>query len=524
MPNNTYIGAIDQGTTTTRFLVFNDKGRLITSHQLDYEQIYPKPGWIEHDPYELLDTAIRCADEGCRKLGMMGRTLSHIKAIGITNQRETTIVWDRNTGEPLYNAIVWGDQRTSRMVEKLRRKQEKQGLDVQAISGLPIHNYFSAVKLRWMIKHVAKVKEAVKNKRAMFGTVDSWLIWNLTGGIQGGIHVTDVTNASRTLFMNLETCQWDERLLEFFGIPDHVLPKIVSSSDIYGEVKWGPLEGVAIAGCLGDQQAAFVGQQCFQKGEAKNTYGTGAFMVLNVGEKPVKSHNGLLSTVGYRFGDKPAMYALEGSIAVAGAAVNWMKNNLGVISSSDEINELARQVDDTGGVVFVPAFSGLFAPYWRNDSRGTLVGMTQYTNKCHIARATLESVCFSTQAIFTAMKEDSGVPLKVLKTDGGMSNSDILMQIQADILGIPVERPKMRETTALGVCFAAGCAVGIWKGVDDLIHLKYSAMDLDVFDPQSTEEERLYRLSLWDAALERSYNWTHVVAGEEDEDYDDDSH
>ncbi|ORZ08589.1 hypothetical protein BCR42DRAFT_335334, partial [Absidia repens] len=316
MPNNTYIGAIDQGTTTTRFHVFNDKGKLITSHQLDYEQIYPKSGWVEHDPYELLDTAIRCADEVFRTMGMMGRTLSHIKAFGITNQRETTIVWDRNTGEPLYNAIVWCDSRTTRLVEKLKRKQEKVGLDIQGICGLPLHNYFSAVKLKWLMKNVDKVKEAVKNKRAMFGTVDSWLIWNLTGGIQGGIHVTDVTNASRTMFMNLETCEWDERLLEFFGVPDHVLPKIVSSSEVYGEARWGPLEGIPIAGCLGDQQAAFVGQQCFEKGEAKNTYGTGAFMVLNVGKSPVKSNNGLLSTVGYRFGKGETVYALEGSIAV----------------------------------------------------------------------------------------------------------------------------------------------------------------------------------------------------------------
>ncbi|KAI8093665.1 glycerol kinase [Halteromyces radiatus] len=511
MPNNTYIGAIDQGTSTTRFLIFNDKGRLITFHQLEFEQICPKPGWIEHDPYDLLDSTIRCADEAFRKFGMMGRTLSHVKAIGVTNQRETTIVWDRLTGEPLHNAIVWSDARTDRLVEKMKKKQKQMGIDIEGLCGLSIHNYFSAVKLQWLMQNVSKVKKAIDNQRALFGTVDSWLIWNLTGGIQGGLHITDVTNASRTMFMNLKTCEWDEQLLEFFGVPAHVLPKIVSSSDIYGEAKWGPLEGMPIAGCLGDQQAAFVGQQCFKQGEAKNTYGTGAFMVLNVGTTPVPARNGLLSTVGYKFGKCETVYALEGSIAVAGAAVNWMKNNLGMISHPSEINELAKQVEDTGGVVFVPAFSGLFAPYWRDDSRGTLVGMTQYTNKYHIARATLEAVCFSTYAILKAMKESSHVQLKVLKADGGMSNSDVCMQMQADILGLPVERPKMKETTALGAAFAAGCAVGIWNGTEDLAQVKNEGLDVDVFEPKFTTQERHYRLKLWEAALERSYGWTTVV-------------
>ncbi|KAI9300200.1 hypothetical protein BJ944DRAFT_244422, partial [Cunninghamella echinulata] len=476
--------------------------------------------WIEHDPYDLLDTVIRCADEAFRKFGMMGRTMSHVKAIGITNQRETTIVWDRKTGEPLYNAIVWGDTRTSKIVEKLKQKKKEMDFDIESICGLPIYDYFSAVKLLWLIKHVKKVKEAVENKRALFGTVDSWLIWNLTGGIQGGLHVTDVTNASRTMFMNLETCEWDSRLLDFFGIPDHVLPKIVSSSEIYGKAKWGPLEGIPIAGCLGDQQAAFVGQQCFQEGEAKNTYGTGAFMVLNVGHQPVLSKNGLLSTVGYKFGSQPTVYALEGSISVAGSAVNWLKNNLGIISTPDEINELASKVEDTGGIVFVPAFSGLFAPYWRDDARGTLVGITQYTNKCHIARAVLEAVCFSTQAILKAMKEDSHVELKVLKADGGMSNSDLCMQIQTDLLGIPVERPKMRETTALGVAFAAGCAVGVWEGLEQLCHLK--AIDFDTFETKIDQEDREYRLKLWDLALERSYGWQTALNSIRPSDHDDD--
>lgn len=502
-----YIGAIDQGTTSTRFFIFDQAGNHVTSHQLEFEQIYPRPGWIEHDPYDLLDSVIRCSDEAVRKFGMMGHDISDLKAVGICNQRETTLIWDRKTGEPLYNAIVWGDTRTNNLVKELAEKQTD--FDVQEICGLPIHNYFSAVKVRWLMDRIPKVKFAVENKRAMFGTVDTWLIWNLTGGIQAGKHITDVTNASRTMFMNLKSREWDQRLLDFFGVPSHILPKIVSSSENYGNMAWGPLEGVPIMGCLGDQQAALVGQKCFEVGEAKNTYGTGAFLLMNVGEAPVLSKSGLLSTVGYQFGpDGPVSYALEGSISVAGAAVKWLRDNLELIKTSDDIDALAAKVKTTGGVFFVTAFSGLFSPYWRDDARGTLVGLTQYTTKCHLARATLEAVCFSTRAILEAMKADGDVPLKMLKADGGMSNSDQCMQIQADVLGIPVIRPGMRDTSALGAAYAAGFAAGIWK---DLKDIKKGSVDReDVFNAKWDDEGRERKYKQWEEAVQRSFGWTDV--------------
>ncbi|GAA5813343.1 hypothetical protein MFLAVUS_006820 [Mucor flavus] len=500
-----YIGAIDQGTTSTRFLIFDESGSLVTSHQLEFEQIYPRPGWIEHDPYDLLDSAIRCADEAVRKFGMMGHDIADLKAVGICNQRETTLIWDRKTGEPFYNAIVWGDTRTNNLVKELADKQRD--FDVQEVCGLPIHNYFSAVKVKWLMDRVPKVMQAVEKKRAMFGTVDTWLIWNLTGGIQGGKHITDVTNASRTMFMNLKSRKWDQRLLDFFGVPSHMLPTIVSSAENYGNMQWGPLEGVPIMGCLGDQQAALVGQKCFQVGEAKNTYGTGAFLLMNVGEAPVLSKSGLLSTIAYQFGtDGPCSYALEGSISVAGAAVKWLRDNLELIKTSDEIDGLAAKVKSTGGVFFVTAFSGLFSPYWRDDARGTLVGLTQYTNKFHIARATLEAVCFSTRAIIEVMKKDGDVPLKMLKADGGMSNSDQCMQIQADVLGIPVIRPGMRDTTALGAAYAAGYAAGIWKSIDDIKKVDRE----DIFYPKWKEEERERKYKQWEDAVQRSLGWTDV--------------
>ncbi|KAI8065166.1 hypothetical protein BC940DRAFT_259495 [Gongronella butleri] len=507
MPN-TYIGAIDQGTTSTRFLIFNDKGRLVTSHQLEFEQNTPRPGWLEHDPYDLLDTVIRCADEALRKFGMMGRTFSHIKGVGITNQRETTLVWDRKTGEPLYNAIVWGDTRTDRIVERLRQRDP--GFSIEDTCGLPIHNYFSAVKLVWLMENVPRVKEAIEQKRANFGTVDSWLLWNLTGGIQGGLHITDVTNASRTLLMNLKTCQWDDQLLEFFGIPKDMLPTIVSSSEVYGKVRWGPMDGLPLAGCLGDQQAALMGQRCFDSGDVKNTYGTGAFLMMNVGSEPVRSKNGLLSTVLYKLGDQSPVYGLEGSTGVAGAAVRWLQHNLGIISKATDMDELASQVEDTGGVMFVPAFSGLFAPYWRDDARGTMVGLTQYTTRHHVARATLESVCLATQGILAAMNEDSHIPLTRLKADGGMSNSEVCMQLQADLLGMTVERPKMRETTGLGVAFAAGLAVGMWSNLEEIRSLEENRQ-VDTFEPQLNDKDRQRKLRLWNAALERSYGWAAVL-------------
>ncbi|KAJ8659439.1 glycerol kinase [Lichtheimia ornata] len=510
----TYIGAIDAGTTSARFLIFTDKGKLVASHQLEFEQIYPRPGWIEHDPQVLVDVVNECATVAIRKFGMMGYDSAKIRAIGISNQRETTLVWDRETGEPLYNAIVWGDGRTNNTVRRLKTK-DKEGR-VSKLCGLPIHNYFSAVKMYWLMHHKKDIKKAINDKRAVFGTVDSWLIWysivkNLTGG---KAFVTDVTNACRTMLMNLETRKWDPELLSFFDIPEDALPKIVSSAEHYGTVNDGPLEGLPIMGCLGDQQAAFVGQRCFQPGEAKNTYGTGAFLLLNVGDKPVSSNNGLLSTVGYQLGkDAPVTYALEGSISVAGAAVNWLRNNLGMIKEPKDVSELASQVHDTGGVMFVTAFSGLFAPYWRDDARATLVGLTQYTNKCHIARATLEAVCYSTRAILDAMTEDGNVPLKLLKADGGMSNSDICMQIQADILGIPVERPAMRETTGFGAALAAGLAIGVWKDIDT-IH-DYQDEKADVFQPNWDDSEREHSLAVWNAAVQRSMGWTDVYHSEE---------
>ncbi|KAG1469167.1 hypothetical protein G6F56_003415 [Rhizopus delemar] len=504
-----YIGTIDQGTTCTRFIIFDEKGKHVTSQKLEFDQIYPRPGWVEHDPYDLLDSVIRCADGAIRKFGMMGHDLSDLKAIGICNQRETTLVWDRKTGEPLYNAIVWSDTRTDTLVKELTKTQT---LDVQAICGLPIHNYFSAVKLKWLIDQVPKVSKAVEKKRAMFGTVDTWLIWNLTGGIQGGKYITDVTNASRTMFMNLKTCQWDKRLLDFFKIPDYILPEIVSCSENYGIIQWGPLEHLPLMGCLGDQQAALVGQKCFLTSQTKNTYGTGGFLLMNTGHEPMVSKNGLLSTVGYQFGSK-VNYAMEGSISVAGAAVQWLKDNMGIIQSPQEIDSLASTVTSTGGVFFVTAFSGLFAPYWRDDARGALVGLTQYTNKHHLARATLEAVAFSTRAILEAMNMDHHVSLKILKTDGGMSNSDQCMQIQADVLGIPVSRSEMRETSALGAAFAAGLAAGFWESLEDIV--QKTTEKYDVFHPKWDDEERKIKCRQWQQAVQRSLGWTEVHAAED---------
>ncbi|OZJ05484.1 hypothetical protein BZG36_01623 [Bifiguratus adelaidae] len=505
-----YVGSIDQGTTSSRFLIFDQMGRLVISHQLEFDQIYPHPGWIEHDPMQLLNSVNTCIAEALRKFGLMGYEAQDIKAIGITNQRETTLCWDRTTGKPLHNAIVWSDVRTHETVRKLSKLSDKGVNAVKDLCGLPITTYFSAVKMRWMVDNSEIVATAVQEGRAMFGTVDSWLIYNLTGGVHGGIHVTDVTNASRTMFMNIKTLKWDEDCLKFFNLPSDILPNIVSSAELYGNVSNGPLEGVPITGCLGDQQAALVGQKCFTKGEAKNTYGTGAFLLFNTGEEAVISSHGLLTTVGYQFGPtgKPT-YALEGSIAVAGSAVKWIRDNLGLINETDEIGPLASSVEDTGGVYFVTAFSGLFAPYWRDDARGCIVGLTQYTNKRHIARATLEASCFQTRAILDAMNADSGEDLKLLKVDGGMSNSDTCMQIQADVLGIRVERPGMRETTALGAAIAAGFAAGVWKTFEDLKDI--NTRDISVFEPVLGDEKRALRYKEWKKAVERSFGWVDVV-------------
>ncbi|CAG8691644.1 7078_t:CDS:2 [Gigaspora margarita] len=498
-----YVGAIDQGTTSSRFLIFDETGKYVAIHQLEFPQHYPRPGWVEHDPNDILNTVSTCIDECINKfLDDNARSIKDLKAIGITNQRETFIAWDKKTGKPLHNAIVWCDVRTLELVHRLIKQN---GVDVFRKScGLPISTYFSAVKLLWMIENVPAVKDAHENDTLLVGTVDTWLIWNLTGGINGGLHITDVTNASRTMFMDLNTLEWNQQILDFFNIKKSCLPRICSSSEIYCHYKIRDKE-IPIAGILGDQQAAFVGQKCFKSGEAKNTYGTGCFMLFNTGNTPFFSKSGLLTTVGYKFGNMPTVYALEGSIAVAGSAIQWLRDNLGIINESKDVNTLAALTPDTGGVYFVTAFSGLYAPYWRDDARGCIVGITQYTRKEHIARATLEATCFQTRAILEAMNNDSGHPLTYLKVDGGMTASDLCMQIQADLLGIQVERPMMRETTALGAAIAAGLAVGVWKSLNDLD--KVNSDDNDLFKPQISSNDATQRYQLWQKAVEKSFDW-----------------
>ncbi|TPX43717.1 glycerol kinase [Synchytrium endobioticum] len=499
------LGAIDQGTSSTRFIVFDENGRNIAHHQVEFPQIYPKAGWAEHDPLVILETVNSCIEKTVHKLENSGYRKQDIKGIGITNQRETTVVWDKTTGKPLHNAIVWLDARTSDTVKHLADATPPKRKDYwQPICGLPLSTYFSGVKLRWLLDHVPVVDRAMKDEKLMFGTIDSWLIYNLTGGINGGVHVTDVTNASRTMLMSLKTMTWDDSICKFFGVSKAILPKIVSSAEVYGHMASGSLQGTPICGCLGDQQAALVGQRCFKVGEVKNTYGTGCFVLFNTGPSPVISQHGLLTTVGYQLGQSaPPIYALEGSIQIAGAAIKWLRDNLCIIKDSSEVNELAAQVDDNGGVYFVPAFGGLFAPYWRDDARGTIVGLTQYSTKAHLARATLEAMCFQSREVIDAMNEDSGHALKVLKVDGGASNSDISMQIQADLLGIPVERPNMRESTALGAAIAAGLGVNVWKTIDDIEITDTS----DSFVPLIGCEERDAKLTEWKKAVSKSLGW-----------------
>ncbi|KAG0738813.1 hypothetical protein G6F62_009379 [Rhizopus arrhizus] len=498
-----FIGAIDQGTTSSRFLIFDNEGKLITFYQQELPQSQPKQGWIEHDPYDILETVTKCIDQTIHRFELMGYDIKDIKGIGVTNQRETAVAWNKKTGEPLRNTIVWSDIRTDEMVHSL--KQRENADIVKKLSGLDITSYFTAVKYKWMLENDEQVKKAVKEDVACFGTVDSWLIFKLTGGTA---HVTDVTNASRTLLMNLKTLAWEPALLDFFGIPEKLLPTLCSSSEIYGEMADGPLKGIPIAGCIGDQQAALLGQKCFDRGEAKCTFGTGAFMLFNTGTTPVESTHGLITTVAFQLG-KDAYYALEGSMAVAGSSLRWLRDNLRLINSMEEVSELAEHVSDTGGVFFVTAFSGLFAPYWRDDARGTMIGLTTYTTKYHLARATLESMSFQSRAILESMNQDAGVPLKVLKVDGGVSNSDVAMQIQADILGIQVERPAMRETTALGTAIAAGLAVGVWKSVHDLDGVNVD--DVSRFQPHLSEAQREDRYAVWKKAVESSLHWKDDV-------------
>jgi glycerol kinase len=457
-----YVAAIDQGTTSTRFMVFNRQGNIVVSAQKEHDQIYPRPGWVEHDAIQIWEAVLQVMQGAMNQARIDPGELA---AIGITNQRETTLVWDRRTGKPLCNAIVWQDTRTDRICNALAQDGGQDRFRSRV--GLPLSTYFSGPKIKWILDNVPEVREKAKNGEALFGNIDSWLIWNLTGGIHGGIHVTDVTNASRTMLMDLETLEWDAEILSILDIPLSMLPSIRSSSDVYG-ISVGELAGVPIAGDLGDQQAALFGQTCFSAGEAKNTYGTGCFMLLNTGNKVVPSKSGLLTTVGYKLGSDRAVYCLEGSIAIAGALVQWLRDNLGLIKKSADVETLAQSVDDNGGIYFVPAFSGLFAPYWRSDARGAIVGMTRYIQSGHIARAALESTAYQTREILDAMERDSGVKLTGLKVDGGMVYNDLLMQFQADVLGVPVIRPKVAETTSLGAAYAAGLAVGYWREIEDL--------------------------------------------------------
>lgn len=505
-----FIGSIDQGTTSTRFVIFDETGSIVTFHQMEFEQHYPQPGWVEHDPYDLLDSVHTCIEHAIRKLGLMGYDASDIQCIGLTNQRETLITWDSMTGHPLYPAIVWSDARTIETVKTLSEKSDK-GVDVlREVCGLPLTTYFSGVKLRWLLDNIPVVSQAQNENRLCVGTVDTWLIYNLTGGLDHqGVIITDVTNASRTMLMDIKTLNWSAEAIEFFGFEQVLLPRIVSSSEVYGTMYEGSLQGVPIAGCLGDQQAALVGQKCFEVGDAKNTYGTGCFMLFNTGSEPVQSKNGLLTTVAYKFGDNEPAYALEGSVAVAGSSINWLRDNLGVIADASELNNLASSVKNTAGVYFVTAFAGLFAPYWRSDARGTICGITHFTRLEHICRATLEAVCYQSRAILEAMNMDSKSPLRSLKVDGGMSNSDLCMQIQADILGIEVDRPLMRETTALGSAIAAGFAVGIWKTFKELTNINSEGRNSFVSD--ITEEKRAKMVNGWEQAVKRSYGWANVA-------------
>lgn len=493
-----YILAIDQGTTSTRCMVFDHSANIITADQQEHAQIYPKAGWVEHNPLEIWDKTIAVINNALHKADL---TPQDIAAIGITNQRETTVVWNKFTGQPYANAIVWQDTRTDVFCNQLATDGGQDRLREK--TGLPLTTYFSGPKIRWYLDNIPGLREAAEKGEALFGNIDSWLIWNLTGGPRGGIHVTDVSNASRTLLMNLQTLQWDDEILALMDIPRQMLPEISSSSKIYGYAVQ-PLEGVPVAGDLGDQQAAIFGQACFDPGEAKNTYGTGCFMLMNTGTAPVPSKSGLLTTLGYKIGDKPAVYCLEGSIAIAGALVQWLRDNFKMIEKSSDIEFLARSVEDSGGIYFVPAFSGLFAPYWRSDARGVVVGMTRYINRGHLARAALEATAYQTREVLDAMEIDSGVRLKSLKVDGGMVANDLLMQFQADILDVPVVRPRITETTALGAAYAAGLAVGFWS---DFAELRSNWGQDRTWTPAMSEEQRSSLYAGWKKAVTRTLNW-----------------
>ena len=498
-----YVGAIDQGTTSTRFMIFDHEGNEVSKHQLEHEQILPQAGWVEHNPVEIWERSTSVVQSALNKASLQA---SDLAALGITNQRETTVVWDKNTGRPYYNAIVWQDTRTDRIASKLER--DGHGEVIRRKAGLPPATYFSGGKIQWILENVDGVREAADKGDAIFGNTDSWLLWNMTGGRNGGQHVTDVTNASRTMLMDLETLDWDDELLEIFKIPRSMLPEIKPSShpDGYGEAT-GTFEGLKLTGDLGDQQAAMFGQVCFAPGEAKNTYGTGNFLLLNTGTELVRSDNGLLTTVCYKVGDDAPVYALEGSIAVTGSAVQWLRDQLGIISGAGEIEGLARRVDDNGGVYFVPAFSGLFAPYWRSDARGAIVGLSRFNTNAHLARATLEAICYQSRAVSEAMEADSDVHVEVLKVDGGVTANDLCMQLQADILGVPVSRPVVAETTALGAAYAAGLAVGFWNDTDEL---RENWNESKRWEPEWSDEQRKDGYAGWQKAVERTLDWVDV--------------
>ncbi|WP_285135831.1 glycerol kinase GlpK [Microbacterium sp. lyk4-40-TSB-66] len=494
-----YVLAIDQGTTSTRAMIFDKSGSVVSVGQKEHEQIFPRAGWVEHDPLEIWRNTQEVIGLALSRADI---TRHDIAAVGITNQRETAVVWDKNTGKPVYNAIVWQDTRTQSIVDRLADGDPER---YKSVVGLPLATYFSGTKIVWILENVDGAREKAEAGDLIFGTTDTWVLWNLTGGTDGGVHATDVTNASRTLFMDLETLSWRDDILSDFGVPRSMMPEIRSSSEVYGAVESSSLlRETPIAGILGDQQAATFGQAAFDPGESKNTYGTGNFLIFQTGEEIVHSKNGLLTTLGYKLGEQPARYALEGSIAVTGSLIQWLRDQLGIISSAPEVEALASGVDDNGGVYFVPAFSGLFAPYWRPDARGAIVGMTRYVNKGHIARAALEATAFQTREVLDAVNADSGVDLAELKVDGGMTANDALMQFQADILGVPVVRPVVAETTALGAAYAAGLAVGFWDNLDDL---RANWQEDKRWEPNMDSGERERELRLWKKAVSKSMDW-----------------
>jgi glycerol kinase len=491
-----YAAAIDQGTTSTRFMVFDHGGQVVSVDQKEHEQIYPKPGWVEHDPMEIWQRTQEVVRAGLDKV-----KADEIAAVGVTNQRETTVVWERSTGRPVFNAIVWQDTRTDQICNQLASDGGQDRF--RAKTGLPIATYFSGPKIKWILDNVDGVRAKAESGEVLFGNIDTWVIWQLTGGPDGGVHVTDVTNASRTMMMNLVTLDWDEEILGILDVPRAMLPEIRASSEVYGEAKNG-LAGIPVAGDLGDQQAALFGQTCFSIGEAKNTYGTGNFLLLNTGNEAVQSKSGLLTTLAYKIGDQPAVYCLEGAIAITGALVQWLRDNLGLIKTSPEVEELAKTVEDNGGVYFVPAFSGLFAPYWKSDARGVIAGLTRYVTKGHIARAALEATAWQSREVVDAMNADSGVDLTSLKVDGGMVHNELLMQFQADVLDVPVIRPTVAETTSLGAAYAAGLATGFWSEVEDL---RANWGKDKEWQPQMDAAEREKEYRFWKKAVTRTFDW-----------------